>query len=76
MSTRAYAEQRSRLDDIQRLYETSDWNMAQAILSQYHVRYVYVGTLERVAYRVNETKFQRFLQPVYQNGSVTIYEVP
>jgi len=76
MSTRAYAEQGSRLDDIQRLYETSDWNTAQAILSQYHVRYVYVGTLERAAYRVNETKFQRFLQPIYQNGSVTIYEVP
>jgi YYY domain-containing protein len=71
-----YAEQGSRLDDIQRLYETSDWNTAQAILSQYQVRYVYIGALERAAYRVNETKFQRFLQPVYQNGGVTIYEVP
>ncbi len=71
-----YAEQGTRMDDIQRLYETSDWNTAQAILTQYNVRYVYVGTLERNTYRVNETKFQRFLRPVYQNGSVTIYEVP
>ena len=71
-----YTEQGTRMDDIQRLYETSDWNTAQAVLSQYQVRYVYVGTLERVAYRVNETKFQRFLHPVYQNGNVTIYEVP
>jgi YYY domain-containing protein len=71
-----YDEQGTRMDDIQRLYETNDWTVAQAILSQYQVRYVYVGTLERVAYRLNETKFQRFLHPVYQNGNVTIYEVP
>jgi YYY domain-containing protein len=72
----SYTDQGSRLDDIRRLYETSDWNTAQAFLSQYQVRYVYVGTLERAAYRVNETKFQRFLQPAYQNGGVTVYEVP
>jgi len=71
-----YDEQGTRMDDIQRLYETNDWTVAQAILSQYQVRYVYIGTLERVAYRLNETKFQRFLHPVYQNGNVTIYEVP
>jgi YYY domain-containing protein len=71
-----YAEQGTRMDDIQRLYETNDWTVAQAILSQYHIHYVYVGTLERSAYRVSEAKFQRFLHPVYQNGNVTIYEVP
>jgi uncharacterized membrane protein len=71
-----YAEQGTRMDDIQRLYETNDWTVAQAILSQYQVRYVYVGTLERSAYRVSEAKFQRFLHPVYQYGNVTIYEVP
>ncbi|MBA4379994.1 MAG: hypothetical protein C0393_04800 [Anaerolinea sp.] len=71
-----YAEQGTRMDDLQRLYETNDWSVAQAILTQYNVRYVYVGTLERNTYRVNETKFQRFLRPVYQLGSVTIYEVP
>ncbi|MDO9349546.1 MAG: DUF2298 domain-containing protein, partial [Anaerolineales bacterium] len=71
-----YAEQGTRMDDLQRLYETNDWSVAQAILTQYNVRYVYVGTLERNTYRVNETKFQRFLRPVYQLGNVTIYEVP
>jgi YYY domain-containing protein len=71
-----YDEQGTRMDDIQRLYETNEWTVAQAILSQYQVRYVYIGTLERGAYRLNETKFQRFLHPVYQNGNVTIYEVP
>ncbi len=71
-----YAEQGTRMDDLQRLYETNDWSVAQAILTQYNIRYVYVGTLERNTYRVNETKFQRFLRPVYQLGNVTIYEVP
>jgi len=71
-----YTEQGSRLDDIQHLYETNDWMTAQAILNQYNIRYVYVGSLERSAYHVNESKFQRFLQPVYQNGGVTIYGVP
>jgi uncharacterized membrane protein len=32
--------------------------------------------LERTTYRVNETKFQRFLQPVFRQGDVVIYEVP
>jgi YYY domain-containing protein len=69
-------EMGSRQSDIERLYRTSDWIEAQDILHQYDVRYVYVGSLERAAYSVNETKFQRFLQPVFQQGQVVIYEVP
>jgi uncharacterized membrane protein len=37
---------------------------------------VYVGNLERNTYPVNEEKFNLFLKPIYQQGSVTIYEVP
>jgi uncharacterized membrane protein len=40
------------------------------------VRYVVVGNLERSSYRVNEEKFNNFLRRVFQQGSVTIYEVP
>lgn len=69
-------EMGSRQNDIERLYRTAEWTEAQDILRQYNVRYVYIGPLERAAYGVNETKFQRFLQPVFQQGQVTIYEVP
>jgi uncharacterized membrane protein len=71
-----YEIQGTRLADIQRLYETRSWDEAQAILSQYDIRYVYVGTLERQSYRVYEAKFQQNLQQVFQQGNVTIYAVP
>jgi uncharacterized membrane protein len=37
---------------------------------------VFVGSLERTSYRVNEEKFNSTLKPVFQQGSVTVYEVP
>jgi YYY domain-containing protein len=70
------ALQGTRRDDIQALYTTPDWSTAQEIIRRYNIRYVYVGTLERSAYPVNEEKFSLFLKPIYQQGSVTIYEVP
>jgi uncharacterized membrane protein len=67
---------RTREDDVRCLYETSEWDTAQIILQHYGIHYVYVGTLERTSYRVNEEKFQQFLKPVFQSGNVVIYEVP
>ena len=72
----SYEPQGTRQDDIRRLYETSSWDEAQAILSKYGIRYVFVGILERTAYHLNESKFQRHLTPVFQQEQVTIYAVP
>ncbi|MGE5222306.1 MAG: DUF2298 domain-containing protein [Omnitrophica WOR_2 bacterium] len=66
----------SRQTDIQSIYTTGDWTQTQALLKQYDIRYVIVGVRERSIYRVNETKFKRFLKPVFQQGNYTIYEVP
>ncbi len=71
-----YAPQGTRLDDIRRLYETSSWQDAQSLLQQYDIRYVFVGTLERNTYHLNETKFQQHLTSVFQQGQVVVYEVP
>jgi uncharacterized membrane protein len=68
--------QGTRLDDVRRLYETSGWDEALSILQQYGIRYVFVGTLERSTYHLNETKFKQHLSPVFQQGQVTIYEAP
>lgn len=68
--------QGSRLEDVKHLYETSSWSEAEAILKKYDIRYIYIGSLERTTYRVNETKFLRSLQPIYSNGSVVIYPAP
>lgn len=69
------ALQGTRQADIETLYTTPDWATTQQIINQYHIRYIYIGNLERTAYRVNEDKFNRSLKLIYQQGSVSIYEV-
>jgi uncharacterized membrane protein len=69
-------EMGTRAQDIDRLYSTGSWTEAAQILSYYNIRYIYLGALERTTYLVNDAKFNRFLQPVFQQGQVTIYEVP
>jgi uncharacterized membrane protein len=73
---RDQALQGSRTQDIETLYTTGDWITTQEIIHRYHIRYIYVGNLERSTYPVNEEKFNRFLKPAFQQGSVTVYEVP
>ena len=78
-------EMGSRQADLARLYCTRSWEEAGAILDQYDIRYVYVGSLERATYipepgscpsGLFESKFSQHLTPVYQAGGVSIYEVP
>ena len=73
---RDQALQGTRPDDIPTLYTTNDWTTTQEIINRYNIRYIFVGGLERGTYQVNEEKFNRFLKPVFQQGSVTVYEVP
>ncbi len=70
------AEMGSRESDIQRLYQTHDWVEAEAIITRYNIRYIYIGSLERGGYRVDENKFSGHLQPVFSNNAATIYGVP
>ncbi len=71
----SFASQGTREADIKTLYSAADWQTAQAILQKYNVRYVVVGDLERAAYPVHDEKFKINLAQVFQQGSVTIYEV-
>ena len=71
-----YELQGSRSTDIELLYNTDDWGIAQQIISQYDIRYIVVGNLERSTYRIREEKFKRFLQPIFQQGDTIIYQVP
>jgi YYY domain-containing protein len=73
---RDFALQGARQADIEMLYTTPDWTATQQIIKDYNIRYIYIGNLERSTYRVDEEKFGRFLKPIYEQGSVTIYEVP
>jgi len=71
-----YSVQGSRRDDITKLYATTRWVEAKAIIDHYNIRYIYVGGLEHTSMRINEEKFRQYLRPVFQQGGVTIYEVP
>jgi uncharacterized membrane protein len=73
---RDQALQGTRRSDIETLYTVNDWPTTQEIIDRYNIRYIFVGNLERTEYQVNEEKFNRFLKPVFQQGSVTVYEAP
>jgi YYY domain-containing protein len=79
-----YADQAlNRMVDIGIIYTTTDSAQALELLRYYHVRYIYVGDLERQTYAQQSTagldKFDRMvgdtLSIVYRAGGVTIYEV-
>ena len=73
----------NRITDIGIIYTTPDKIQAITLLRYYHVRYIYVGDLERQAYAQQTTagldKFDHMvgdtLRIVYRTQGVTIYEV-
>ncbi len=66
--------QGSRQGDIKRLYETTSWEEAAELLDRYEIQYVYVGPLELSTYvRLDEGKFETFMNKIYDNGVVRIY---
>jgi uncharacterized membrane protein len=73
---RDHSLQGSRKEDLETLYTTPDWTTTQQLIDRYNIRYIVIGNLERSTYQVDEEKFSRFLKPVFQQGSITIYEVP
>jgi uncharacterized membrane protein len=64
----------SRQEDIAQLYATNDWDTARQILDKYDIRYVYIGPRERSSYNVNQSKFERTLQPAFEQGEVVVFK--
>ena len=84
VSEQRYSEQPlNRLTDIGIIYTTPDRAQAIELLRFYHVRYIYVGELERQAYAQQSSagldKFDAMvgdtLRLVYRSDGVSIYEV-
>jgi YYY domain-containing protein len=69
-------EMGSRLSDIEQIYRSASWNEVEELIRQYDIKYIYIGSLERSSYGVNENKFKIYLTPVFEQGQVTIYEIP
>lgn len=68
-------EMGNRQGDIELIYRSGDWDQVKELLKLYQVRYIFVGLLEQSTYHVNEAKFANFLEKVFEQGQVKIYEV-
>jgi len=84
-----FVEQSKREPDIASIYTTKDPQLALELLRKWNVQYLILGNPERTfiqelcndpARSCNLTvalrKFDLFLQPVFNQGTVTIYQVP
>ena len=69
-------EMGSRENDIKTLYETTDWETARQILTQYNIRYVFIGNMERSLYQVSESKFSSHMKEEFSNQDAVIYSRP
>ncbi len=72
----SFAPQGSRREDVTRLYITSRWEDAREVIEKYNIRYIYIGGLEQTSMQVNEEKFKSRMKIIFQQGIVTIYEMP
>jgi YYY domain-containing protein len=66
---------RPRIDDVEELYRTTDWDRALEILGKYGIRYVYFGPLERATY--GERGLEKFfihLNVIYLTDQAVIFE--
>ncbi len=71
-----YNEPGRREPDIATIYRTTDAWQAKKLMDTYGVQYVYVGNTERQKYGLTAAqinKFSRFMDIVFQQGSVTIF---
>ncbi|MCL5113581.1 MAG: DUF2298 domain-containing protein [Patescibacteria group bacterium] len=65
-----------RISQIQTLYETTSTSIAQQLIDQYGITYVFIGDLEYQKYpNLAEQKFQELGKVVYQNGRTKIYKI-
>ncbi|MGH9195270.1 MAG: hypothetical protein ACRD1T_05980, partial [Acidimicrobiia bacterium] len=67
--------QGTRRDDVALAYQTSSPSVAAEIMKKYDVEYVIVGHQETYEYgAAGLSKFSSFMDPIYQNGEITIYK--
>ena len=64
-----------REDSVAEIYQSPDPSQVRELLEQYDVQYVYAGRRENTSYQpIKLGGFPDFLETVFQQGNVTIYE--
>ncbi|MAT43132.1 MAG: hypothetical protein CL609_12385 [Anaerolineaceae bacterium] len=64
----------SRETDLRRLYESTQWEEALAIIKMYQIRYIVIGSYESSTYNVRDQKFSQNLPVVFQNEGLIIFD--
>lgn len=65
-----------RIEDIKKLYEASNPDLALQLLKKYDVSYVVISNLEFQKYpNLNENKFKNLGEIVFQSGNSKIYKI-
>jgi len=71
-----YEEPSRREPDIETLYTSLDLEETERLLEEYNIEYVYLGPLEISKYGLSGAMIEKWaiiMEPVYQQGGVTIY---
>ena len=63
-----------RIENVKLLYETDEQKFVTSIVDEYHIDYIFMGTLEREKYTVGSAVPQMFTSVYEQDGTV-IYKV-
>ena len=72
--TRRSFQERTR--DVEAIYTSPDIEQTKELLDKYNVSYVYVGSIERARYGIDDTsKFDAFMDRILDEGDVTIYKI-
>ena len=65
-----------REQEVKKIYETEDIEIAKELLSKYSVKYVVVGNPEREKYQnLNVSKFNKLGKVVFNQGSILMYKL-
>lgn len=64
-----------RIQEVKDMYESSDNKKTQSLLAKYHVEYIFVGSLEREKYTINEEKLNELGKKVFRSGNTIIYKI-
>ncbi len=63
-----------RIDEVKRMYESTDINETKSLLQKYKVQYVFIGHLEYEKYPgLQEAKFKKLGKIVFQKNNTKIY---
>lgn len=65
-----------RTEEVSQIYQGNNPDEVKKLLDQYHVKYIFVGSLEKEQYpQLNENNFQSLGKIAFSSGLTKIYEI-